>query len=208
MNKTETHPNWYHDIPKMKYLILGSFPPPTNHASIARRSRHYDFYYPNKNNYFWKCLAKAFGKNEFIHNEGDPAVQERKHFMETYKVGLNDTALKIRRKERSTNDTDLEVVELQDLKSVIAPHLSTLRTIVLPGYHAPASTYRSFQRYFKELKDPAIYTTSPAKVGPRQIFYLHFNNYKIRCVIMNSTSRAARKPLEEITDQFIFALEL
>jgi len=47
----ETHPNWCYDIPQMKTLILGSFPP---HES----KRKYGFYYPNTQNRFWKILAK------------------------------------------------------------------------------------------------------------------------------------------------------
>lgn len=55
----EVHPDWYYTVPQMKTLIIGSFPPRTNTPDIKRTFRHYEFYYPNKYNYFWKALKYA-----------------------------------------------------------------------------------------------------------------------------------------------------
>ena len=52
--ETETHPSWYRDLPSLRTLILGSFPPhPSKH--------NYPFYYPNGLNRFWKILADIAG---------------------------------------------------------------------------------------------------------------------------------------------------
>jgi G:T/U-mismatch repair DNA glycosylase len=78
MWKREKHPNWYHPVPNMKILVLGSFPP--------IRGRHYEFYYPNRHNRFWPALAEAVGWNlrEF---EGAAAVDERKRLMTRFRIG-------------------------------------------------------------------------------------------------------------------------
>lgn len=65
----EKHPDWYIDVPGMRTLILGSFPPHEN-------KRDYEFYYPNKQNRFWKVLAKA-DKYSLKYFEGKSAVDER-----------------------------------------------------------------------------------------------------------------------------------
>lgn len=69
----ESHPNWYYDIPEMKTLILGSFPP------IEKRWS-YDFYYPNNSNPFWEALAGVIGA-ELKHYRCDQAVKERQGLM-------------------------------------------------------------------------------------------------------------------------------
>ncbi len=70
IHSIEHHPNWYHDIPAMHTLILGSYPP---HAD----RRHYEFYYPNKVNRFWNILAGIKG-HTLGHFKGEDAVKERK----------------------------------------------------------------------------------------------------------------------------------
>ena len=78
----EKHPNWYHDIPIMNTLILGSFPP-------AEHKRDFPFYYPNKQNNFWKILA-SLAKNELKYFQGNNAVLERKRIMEKLNVGVEN----------------------------------------------------------------------------------------------------------------------
>ena len=88
----ETHPQWYHDIPQMDILILGSFPP---HVS----KRKYEFYYPNTQNRFWRLLADIanfpLGKYEKFSPE---LVQERHRIMEILKVGIQNMGYLIERK--------------------------------------------------------------------------------------------------------------
>ena len=98
----------------MHTLILGSFPP---HKS----KWHYEFYYPNKANHFWKILAH-FGKHQLKYFEGSPAVQERQALMKTMKVGVQNLGRIIERKGISSLDTNIRLLEFHDVLSIIKAH--------------------------------------------------------------------------------------
>lgn len=66
----------------MRTLILGTFPP---HES----KRHFEFYYPNNQNRFWKVLAKL-GSVTLTENHGLPAVEQRKMLMTQLRVGVQN----------------------------------------------------------------------------------------------------------------------
>lgn len=184
--KSETHPEWYKDVPKMKFLILGSFPP---HES----KWHYPFYYPNSTNRFWGILAKiakkelAYIKN--LNNEDKlKAVEERYKIMCLLKVGVQNIGLKIKRKCNSAKDTDIEIKEFQDIFSIIEKH-KELEKILLPGYSAPNSTAKAFLKY---LKCKGIGIPHKVKdIKPGMEFFINVFDRKIKCIVLNSTSRAA-----------------
>jgi G:T/U-mismatch repair DNA glycosylase len=55
----EIHPwNWYCPS-EAKSLIIGTFPP-------TLRNWSFDFFYPNKNNYFWKIMARITPVNRAL----------------------------------------------------------------------------------------------------------------------------------------------
>jgi G:T/U-mismatch repair DNA glycosylase len=194
MKKTEeeieTHPDWYHDIPEMKVMILGNFPP-------HRKKWDYEFYYPNKINNFWKVLAALAGK-PLKEMKGGPAVEERKRIMEKLKVGVFNIAKSIKRKGVSARDTDIEIVEYNDLVSVLKKH-KELRKIVLAGYSAPNSTARKFIEYL-DLQGISFERPTLIKMG--STFKIRFENREIECVILNSTSTAFPIKLDVLVEQF------
>src|ERR1700741_4648646 len=98
---TEHHPDWYYEIPVMKTLILGSYPPHQN-------KRDFEFYYPNKQNNFWKILA-AIAKTELKYMSGDDAVAEKKQIMKKLKVGVENMGKTIQRRGTSARDTDIVI---------------------------------------------------------------------------------------------------
>jgi G:T/U-mismatch repair DNA glycosylase len=51
MKIKECHPDWYYPVQGMRTLILGTFPPHPD-------KRHYEFYYPNRQNRFWGVMPK------------------------------------------------------------------------------------------------------------------------------------------------------
>lgn len=109
MQNLETHPNWFYDFTPMKTLVLGSFPP--------HQSKHsFPFYYPNKQNRFWKVMSAISGI-ELSANllDIDKAIEERKTIMRKLNLGIHDVALKIRRKNNSSLDSNIEIVAFQDI---------------------------------------------------------------------------------------------
>lgn len=197
----EDHPEWYHDIPEMQTLILGSFPPYCS-------KWYYPFYYPNTSNRFWKVLNEIanpgiqltkFPKKDKEKFEAK-ALEERKAIMQKLKVGVQNMGLKIKRKGKSANDTDITIEEYQNILSIIKSH-PELKTILLPGYHAKHSTYRSFLEYLKS-NDIDVPTTEPKPLPLKTSFEIIVGDQQINCVVLNSTSSASRVKIGELVSQF------
>jgi G:T/U-mismatch repair DNA glycosylase len=188
--ETESHPDWYHDIPVMDVLILGNFPP-------HRKRWDYEFFYPNKMNNFWKVLSALAGE-PLKEMKGLPAVRERKKIMEKLNAGVFNIAKSVKRKGHSARDTDIEIVEYTDLLSVIRKH-PELKKIILAGFAAPSSTARQFMNYLHLM---GISFTRPDKLAPGASFSIQIDKRKIKCIILNSTSTAFPIKLEKLIEQY------
>lgn len=186
----EIHPDWYFDIPVMKVLILGSFPP---HES----KRDYPFYYPNKQNNFWKILAQL-NNTPLKWFSGYEAVSERQQLMIDLKIGVQNLGKKIIRKGLSARDTDIIISEFHDVLSIIRKH-QELERILIAGYSAENSTYNVFLKYLDSLN---IKYTLPKAIKPNELFVIFVDDRKLKCVITNSTSTATRIKLETLVEQF------
>jgi G:T/U-mismatch repair DNA glycosylase len=186
----ECHPNWYYPVQGMRTLILGTFPP---HI----RKRHYEFYYPNSQNRFWKVLAEI-AKTKLSQNRGSQAVEERKRLMEQLKVGVQNMGKTIVRDGKSSADKDIEITEFQDILGIINEN-DSLQAILLTGYSAKTSTYREFVRYLNEKQ---VRHNAPEKVKADYEFIAEFTK-PIKCIVGNSTSMAAgRIRFERLLEQF------
>jgi G:T/U-mismatch repair DNA glycosylase len=164
----ENHPDWYHDIPVMRTLLLGSFPP-------QEKKRDYSFYYPNKQNNFWKILAAICNK-ELLCFQGKKAVLERKAIMEKLQIGIENMGRSIKRKGESAKDTDIVILTFHDILNIIYQH-KELNTIILSGFSAPNSTYKSFCKYLAEKKIPFA-APEKIKVGASfQILLKHYSRF-------------------------------
>lgn len=186
----ETHPDWYFDIPIMRTLILGSYPPHPKRYS-------YPFYYPHKRNHFWKILADI-AKTPLVYFEGEQAVVERKNIMVKLNAGVENMGRVIEREGESALDTKIRIVEYNDILKIINEH-KELETILLPGFHAPNSTTKSFINY---LIKENIKHTKPDLFKPEEMFKIFLNNREIECVILNSTSPAFKRKHEGLIPQF------
>jgi len=194
--KPETHPNWYRDVPKMKCLVLGSYPP-------HEKRRHYPFYYPNSTNRFWSILAKIAKKElaytkKLTGKEQLKAVEERYEIMRLLNVGVQNIGLEIKRKDDSADDNKITIEKFQNILSIIKKH-NELEKILLPGYSAPSSTARAFLRYLDS--ENILYEIKDIKANAE--FSINVFGRKIKCVILNSTSRRAGSVTEaDLLKQF------
>jgi G:T/U-mismatch repair DNA glycosylase len=186
----ETHPDWDFDFPEMRTLILGNFPP-------HKKRWDYEFFYPNKQNNFWRVLAAINGK-PLKEMKGLQAVEERKRIMRNLKTGVMNIAGKVRRKGHSARDTDIEIIEYKDVLSVIKKH-PELNTIIIAGYSAKNSTAKKFLEYLNEERVSFI---PPAEIRAGEKFEISLNNRHIKCVIVNSTSTAFPIKLYDLVAQF------
>ncbi|MDW8274130.1 MAG: hypothetical protein RMJ53_07875 [Chitinophagales bacterium] len=192
----ETHPRWYKDVPDMEVLILGSFPP---HSSRW----HYPFYYPNKQNRFWKILSHISGIQLHDYPKMDERfVEERYNIMLALKTGIQNLGYQIKRKGRSSSDTDIQIVRYHNILDIINKN-KQIKHILLPGYAAPNSTYRAFIKY---LKEKGILVDEVEKPIPgKTTFYIEIKNKSIPCTVVNSTSGRTSIPFHTLVKQFLVA---
>jgi G:T/U-mismatch repair DNA glycosylase len=193
----EPHPDWYYDIPVMKTLILGSYPPHED-------KRDYDFYYPNTLNRFWKILSEISGcpLNDYPRFAKE-AVEERHAIMKKLCAGVQNMGLEITRKGTSARDTDIEIKIFQDILSIIHQHKELTR-ILLPGFSAPNSTLRSFVKYLLQ-NNIAVPDFGKPQAG-KTIFQITVNDRVLECHVLNSTSTAARIKFDNVLNQFRYSL--
>ncbi len=195
---TEFHPDWYHDISPMRFLILGSFPP-------HPKRRAYEFYYPNRRNRFWRILSEL-AKQELCSTKehNDNAVQERYLIMKKLNTGVQNLGYEIQRKGHSALDRDIKIVKFHDVLSIINCH-PELQRILLPGFSAPNSTARSFIKYL-EGHGIEVSVNIPLRQGTT--FKFGVNGRDIECVVLNSTSPVSKIKYEIVRDQFRNSLTL
>ncbi len=190
--ESEIHPSWYRDLPTLRMLILGSFPP---HPS----KRIYPFFYPNGRNRFWKILADIAGMPlEWTRKDPVKAVEERYAIMQKLETGVQNIGYEIERKGTSALDTDIRIIKYHDILSIITTHPELTR-IMLPGYSAEHSTTRSFLKYIEQ---KGIRSSDIPSIKTEAAFKIYVNDREIECVILNSTSTAAKIRYDVLLEQF------
>jgi G:T/U-mismatch repair DNA glycosylase len=134
----EIHPwNWY--CPEgAKTLIIGTFPP-------TLRNWSFDFFYPNKNNYFWKVMA-GIAERELHYLTGTEAIEERKEILCQLKTGVSDMGKIIRRKAGNSLDQNLEIIEYMDIFRLLQENPS-IRKIIFTSSSGTSSAIRWFKNY-------------------------------------------------------------
>jgi len=136
----EQHPwKWY--VPdNAKCLIIGTHPP-------TKKNWSFDFFYPNKRNFFWKIIAGLLGK-EFINHEGPQAVLERKEALAALGVGVTDMGFVIERNGNSSLDENIAVTEYMDIHTILNLY-PTIDTILLTSSSGKTSARLWFQQYLR-----------------------------------------------------------
>lgn len=153
-----------------RLLMLGTFPP-------APRRWCIDFYYPNFQNDMWRIFGICFfgDKEHFILPGGKRFDLDRiVPFLNDTRIGIYDTAVRVRRTKNTASDKDLEIVEPTDVKTMLRS-LPECRAVVTTGQLAT----EVFCSHFG-MKAP--------KVGDYAMFSL--NGRELRLYRMPSSSRA------------------
>jgi len=134
----EIHPwKWY--IPKgAKTVVIGTFPP-------TRRNWSFDFFYPNKNNYFWKIIARIAG-HPLLYSSGEEAVNERRELLNHLKLGVSDMGHAICRKAGNSLDQNLEIIEYMDIFKLLQENPS-VRKLVFTSSSGKSSAIGWFKDY-------------------------------------------------------------
>lgn len=134
----ETHPFEPYLPENAKILILGTFPPKRERWSM-------DFFYPNRNNDFWRIISLLFygDKNHFYNQTTRQFnISQIKKFLDTKGIALSDTAKRVRRLKGNASDKFLEIIEPADIIGMLSclAHCSTIATTGEKATEVLAST--------------------------------------------------------------------
>lgn len=132
----EIHP-WDSYVPAgAKSIIIGTFPP-------MLRNWSYDFFYPNRNNYFWRIMSRIAG-SPLQYFSGAKAVEERKNMLNQLGVGVSDMGKVICRTDENSSDENLEIVEYMDIFGILKENPS-LRKIIFTSSAGKSSAIGWFK---------------------------------------------------------------
>ncbi|MDR0543440.1 MAG: hypothetical protein LBH19_14685 [Dysgonamonadaceae bacterium] len=191
MSTEEKHPwNWH--VPSgAKTVIIGTFPP-------TLRNWSYDFFYPNKNNYFWRIMATIAGR-KLQSFSGEEAVNERKAILNQLRVGLSDMGKVIRRKEDNSTDENLHIVEYMDILQLLDEN-PAVNKFVFTSSSGKVSAVRWFKNYL------ALHGISyRIPQGKRPLHSrLELQGRPVEIVLLYSTSPrvGATVPFDKLTELF------
>lgn len=147
-NEIEPHAFGIFVPEKAEVLIIGTFP-------SHQRNRDFEFFYPNKNNAFWKIMEIVYGYT-FQQKNGIPAVAERKQFVAERKIALIDMLAKAIRQNNSSGDNQIVPTELTDAISILEKH-HTIKRILLTSRSGETSGLSLFKCHLLANKIPFFY---------------------------------------------------
>lgn len=137
----ETHPwDWYGPQDSTR-LIIGTFPP-------TKRNWSFDFFYPNKRNFFWKIIA-AINHTTYQHDTGAEAVQERMTQLDKLKITITDMGQKIVRSNQNSLDENLVSIAYMDILKILEQR-PLIQKILLTSSSGKVSAVKWFENYLLE----------------------------------------------------------
>lgn len=118
---------------KMKIIILGTFPVPLysqkeKFNSLPKDKKENAWYYASSKSEFWRLIADSFDidNKEFLINKN-----MKKKLFKNNKIGIADVFSKCKRKNKeSSKDTDLIIVEYNNLIANIFQNYKSLKLII------------------------------------------------------------------------------
>lgn len=187
----ELHPwNWF--APEnSRVLIVGTFPP-------TRKNWSFDFFYPNKANFFWRIMARIAGTELQIPN-GDLAVEERKDILRKLHLAVTDMGQHIVRSNNSSLDENLSIVEYMNIFQILDENPG-IGKIIFTSSSGKESATRWFNLFLagKEIKHRFPTGKRPLKSS------FQYKDRIIELVVLYSTSpRAANRfSFEDLVDLY------
>ncbi|MDA3616699.1 hypothetical protein [Polluticaenibacter yanchengensis] len=177
----EDHPwNWY-GPDDSQTLIAGTFPPTRNNWS-------FDFFYPNKTNFFWRVMSAVANKPlQFI--KGEEAVAERKALLDSLKLTVTDMGKTIRRLQNNSLDENLEAITFMDIQHILQQKPG-INKIIFTSSSGKSNAAKWFQKYITLLHIPHKFPKGNKPVKSQ----VTLAGRKIELVILYSPSaRAANR---------------
>lgn len=174
------HPFGSHIPRHAKFLVIGTFPThPRNYKST------FEFFYAGEGNQFWPVMEKVFGMT-FRFNQGVPAIDERRSFLQSEGIGLTDMLTKCYRHKGRSQDEYIYPIQLNNIFDLLDEH-QAITTIILTSRTKVIGALGLFETYFYlNDREPPLFR----KFGDNEILEGSFvwRNREIEVLVPYSTS--------------------
>jgi hypoxanthine-DNA glycosylase len=168
-------------------LIVGTLPPPRFSIGTLKKG-DVNFCYGSIDGQLWKIIEEIFNLNLYFETT-DVAIQQRKDFLNTHKIGICDIVESCERKKIDASDLGMENIELRDMISYLKKH-PTVKTLLLTGGNSKNGPEYHLRRQLKELK---ITLTSISEDTPKVHTFMIDSNRVIETVSLTAPSGAANR---------------
>lgn len=172
-----------------KTLILGTFPG-KDFTDPNKENDKEDWYYGNKCNEFWELIEYALDCKE--NSLKKMTRDEKKEVLEKHNIGITDIVKKAIRTENNNSDENLEVMETNDLNSILDKYKG-IDTIVLTSKNMYT---QFFKKYYVKTDDAILKQDKNKKAETYEeqgkkinIYYYTFKERPIRVVPLHSPAR-------------------
>ena len=170
-----------------KTLILGTFPG-KDFTDPNKENDKEDWYYGNKCNEFWELIEYALCCKENSLRK----IKEKKEVLEKHNIGITDIVKKAIRTENNNSDENLEVMETNDLNSLLDKY-KDIDTIVLTSKDMYT---KFFKKYYVKTDDAILKQDKNKKAETHEeqgkkinIYYYTFKERPILVVPLHSPAR-------------------
>lgn len=189
-NLVEEKLEWDSFIPAgARKLIIGTFP-------TVKKRRDFEFFYPNKNNCFWKVLS-IIANHELIPSDKNGAIMNRKEILKKLNLGITDMGYKILRHDNSSLDQSIIPIEFMNIFRILNenPKIQKLIFTSSSGKNSVEGWFRSYCK-LNSINIPKLKGRNPKKTK------FNFEGKIINIVSVHSTSGLAGRKLEELTKMY------
>jgi G:T/U-mismatch repair DNA glycosylase len=136
--QVEDHPYPNYIPEKTIFLVVGSFP-------SHRKNAAFNFFYGARGNRFWPLLAEVFNR-PLVHDEGEPAKEERENLLKDHNIGITDMLSKCYRYKGRSGDDNLYPINFKAMLPLLDAHKSIRRIIFTGRLHiiGPLGLFRTY----------------------------------------------------------------
>ena len=169
-------------------MIVGTIPPP-RFSSSELLENDVDFCYGSKYGLLWPILNQIFElKLEFKNSEF--AVQQRKEFLRSHKIGICDIVESCERKKYDASDLGMENINLRNIIKYLRKN-PTITTMLFMGGNSKNGPEYLFRKLLKKNSLPLDLIEKDAP----KIHKLKLGNRTIKTVSLISPSNAANRSI-------------
>ncbi len=185
LHKHPYQPFLYDGVEK---IIVGTLPPP-RFSTGKLKPFDVHFCYGSQDGLLWKILDKIFGLKLSFENTSQ-AIEERKLFLKTRKLGICDIVENCERTKIDASDLGMQNIQLRNLIHYLHQY-PTIKTLLFTGGNSKNGPEYLFKNHLKEHAIPLHLISN--EIPRIHVFYL--NKRKIKTVSFTAPSGSANRAI-------------